>query len=105
MHDEWFADEERVRKSVGLFERPVVDVSDASEVSSIGYKFACVFVNLLFLIVHLSKLRSSDTSFCFPTSLPVGFVLICFHVTNLLQLLVVILFAGNAGKVTLIFFV
>ncbi|XP_012487000.1 probable E3 ubiquitin-protein ligase ARI7 isoform X1 [Gossypium raimondii] len=31
VHDEWFSDEERVRKSVGLFERPVVDVSDASE--------------------------------------------------------------------------
>ncbi|PPD73580.1 hypothetical protein GOBAR_DD29494 [Gossypium barbadense] len=34
VHDEWFSDEERVRKSVGLFERPVVDVSDAS-------KFTC----------------------------------------------------------------
>ncbi|XP_039062268.1 probable E3 ubiquitin-protein ligase ARI7 [Hibiscus syriacus] len=34
VNEEWFADEERVRKSVGLLERPVVDVSDAS-------KFTC----------------------------------------------------------------
>lgn len=35
MHDEWFADEEGVRQSVGLLERPVVRISDAIEVSFI----------------------------------------------------------------------
>ncbi|KAE8670291.1 putative E3 ubiquitin-protein ligase ARI7 [Hibiscus syriacus] len=34
VHEEWFANEERVRKSVGLLERPAIDVSDAS-------KFTC----------------------------------------------------------------
>ncbi|XVF29276.1 hypothetical protein REPUB_Repub15cG0106900 [Reevesia pubescens] len=33
VHDEWFADEERVRKSVGLLERPVVLVSNARELT------------------------------------------------------------------------
>lgn len=34
MHDAWFADEESVRKAVGLFEKPVVDPKlNAVEVS------------------------------------------------------------------------
>lgn len=35
MHEEWFADEERVRKSVGLLERPVIHLSKVKEVSSL----------------------------------------------------------------------
>lgn len=34
MHDEWFADEEKVRRAVGLLERPVVEFPNAREVSS-----------------------------------------------------------------------
>lgn len=33
MHEEWFADEERVRKAIGLLEKPVVQFSNAKEVS------------------------------------------------------------------------
>jgi hypothetical protein len=34
VHDEWFADEEKVRRAVGLLERPVVEYPNAREVSS-----------------------------------------------------------------------
>ncbi|CAH8308994.1 unnamed protein product [Eruca vesicaria subsp. sativa] len=33
VHDEWFADEERVRKAVGILERPVVSTPDGGEVT------------------------------------------------------------------------
>lgn len=33
VHEQWFADEGRVRKSVGLFEKPVVQYLNAREVS------------------------------------------------------------------------
>lgn len=33
MHDEWFADEEKVRRAVGLLEEPVVPFPDGREVS------------------------------------------------------------------------
>lgn len=32
MHDAWFADEERVRKAVGLLEKPAVQNCNAREV-------------------------------------------------------------------------
>lgn len=32
MHDAWFADEEGVRKAVGLLEKPVVEYPNAREV-------------------------------------------------------------------------
>lgn len=32
MHDTWFADEERVRKAVGLLEKPIVQHPNAREV-------------------------------------------------------------------------
>lgn len=32
MHDEWFADEENVRKAVGLLEKPI-EMENAQEVS------------------------------------------------------------------------
>lgn len=35
MHEEWFADEERVRKSVGLLEKPIVPLSRVTEVRSL----------------------------------------------------------------------
>ena len=46
MHDEWFVDEEGVRQSVGLLERPVVRVSNAREVSSIDLYICLFFWNL-----------------------------------------------------------
>ncbi|GMH07609.1 hypothetical protein Nepgr_009449 [Nepenthes gracilis] len=33
VHDEWFADEQRVRKAVGLFERPVVELPNKREMT------------------------------------------------------------------------
>ncbi|KAB1203439.1 putative E3 ubiquitin-protein ligase ARI8 [Morella rubra] len=33
VHDEWFADEEKVRRAVGLLERPVVDYPNARELT------------------------------------------------------------------------
>lgn len=35
VHEEWFADEERVRKSVGLLEKPIVPLSRVTEVRSL----------------------------------------------------------------------
>lgn len=35
VHDEWFADEARVRKQVGLLEAPVVHVLNAREVRNV----------------------------------------------------------------------
>lgn len=35
VHEEWFADEERVRKSAGLLEKPVVPLSRVKEVCSL----------------------------------------------------------------------
>ncbi|KAL4297392.1 hypothetical protein GQ457_12G002580 [Hibiscus cannabinus] len=39
VHEEWFADEERVRESVGLLEKPVVEVSNASKFTTCGICF------------------------------------------------------------------
>lgn len=33
VHEEWFADEDQVRKAVGLLEKPVVDFSNSKEVT------------------------------------------------------------------------
>ena len=33
MHEAWFADEDRVRETVGLLERPVLELGNAKEVS------------------------------------------------------------------------
>ena len=35
MHDAWFADEDAVRKSVGLLDKQVVQLSNAREVSAL----------------------------------------------------------------------
>lgn len=35
MHDAWFADEDAVRKSVGLLDKPVVEFSNA-KVGAVG---------------------------------------------------------------------
>lgn len=39
VHDEWFADEEKVRRTVGLLEKPVIDCRNVKEVSNphLGY--------------------------------------------------------------------
>lgn len=46
MHDEWFADEEKVRKSVGLLEKPVVEFPNAKEVS-------CQHISLIVFVCNL----------------------------------------------------
>ena len=46
MHDEWFADEEKVRKAVGLLEEPVVPFPDGREVCSLC--FACLLSLIIF---------------------------------------------------------
>lgn len=33
VHDEWFANEEKVRKAVGFLEKPVIEYPNAKEVS------------------------------------------------------------------------
>ena len=33
VHDEWFADEEKVRKEVGVLDKPVIEYLNAREVS------------------------------------------------------------------------
>lgn len=47
MHDEWFADEERVRKAVGLLEKRAVQFPDGEEVSSQHRILICVFKYLV----------------------------------------------------------
>lgn len=47
MHDEWFADEEKVRRAVGLLEEPVVPFPDGRDVS-ISCLIAC-FLRLCFI--------------------------------------------------------
>lgn len=39
MHDAWFADEDRVRKTVGLLDKPVVQHSNPKEV-----RYGCLCV-------------------------------------------------------------
>lgn len=48
MHDEWFADEEKVRKAVGLLEEPVVPFPDGREVCSLW--FACLLSLIIFFL-------------------------------------------------------
>ena len=56
VHDEWFADEERVRKAVGILERPVVSTLDGGEV----YFFDLSTLELFFCIVRFGSSRFTD---------------------------------------------
>ena len=49
MHEAWFADEDGVRKTVGLLERPVVQFSKAKEVSY--KKLKILGLKILFFVV------------------------------------------------------
>lgn len=49
MHDEWFADEEKVRTSVGLLEKPVLPHSNELEVSNLSLLFYFLFFLLVLL--------------------------------------------------------
>jgi hypothetical protein len=43
VHDEWFADEEKVRKAVGLPEKPVIEYPNAKEVNSLFFRMIMKF--------------------------------------------------------------
>lgn len=66
MHEEWFADEENVRRAVGILEKPAVNSTNFKEVS---YEFSMTN----FLYFHLRV--------CFPH----------FHALTLLYILVGVL--------------
>lgn len=98
VHDEWFADEERVRNTVGILERPVVPPSDDTEVFSLNYRIWFGFLHFSFLIIHV--LLTHDVLF----SLHVESVLIRTLLRKLLRFLVDILSALRAGQVRCSFF-
>lgn len=49
MHDAWFADEDQVRKTVGLLDKPVYQYSNAREVrrGCLGFKTGQLILNFL----------------------------------------------------------
>ena len=47
MHDEWFADEEKVRRSVGLLQKPVLRHSNELEVSNL---ICFSFIEILLIV-------------------------------------------------------
>ena len=51
MHDAWFADEDQVRKTVGLLEKPVFQNSNTREVrhGCLGFKIGLLMLNFLVL--------------------------------------------------------
>lgn len=58
MHEEWFADEENVRKAVGILEKPVIKSTSFKEVSH-QFKMTLAFFIFLsecvfFIFMHLS---------------------------------------------------
>lgn len=62
MHEEWFADEDRVRKAVGLLEKPVVNFSNSKEVT-----IYCTGIYSQEFVCHLSTF-SIALSLLFPLS-------------------------------------
>lgn len=70
VHDEWFADEEKVRNAVGLLDRPVVGFPDSTEVS------ICIF----------NQFHAVDYLLC--TSLPSSI----YHLQFMSSLVCVLLF-------------
>lgn len=69
VHDEWFADEEAVRNSVGLLDKPVVQFSNAREVSapsiwvlSLGLRVICCS---LFFFSRYDILSCASYTGCF----------------------------------------
>lgn len=62
MHEEWFADEERVRKSAGLLEKPVVPLSRAIDVSSLlCYRKLVHFLAIITFICAAVSLWCSES--------------------------------------------
>lgn len=57
VHDEWFADEEKVRRAVGLLEKPVVEYPNAREVCSSFFTMLLKFWKLGFWVPCLSLLQ------------------------------------------------
>lgn len=100
MHDEWFADEEKVRRSVGLLEKPVVEYPNAREVCSSFSTMLLKFWKLGFWLPCLSLLQLcvSWCILCFDSWL-VGYALKPILLTGFTQLLAVILFVVHAGQV------
>jgi len=49
VHDAWFADEDQVRKTVGLLDKPVYQYSNAREVrrGCLGFKTGQLILNFL----------------------------------------------------------
>lgn len=80
VHDEWFADEEKVRRAVGLLEKPVLQSSNELEVSNlIFFKINWASSNCFFINNCLVKLRNT---WCYDIylifwQLPCG---ICFEI-------------------------
>lgn len=112
VHDEWFADEETVRKSVGLLETPVVHFSNARDVRtsiismhSWGWLCsACLILNVtVSLLLTFVCFITVIYIFFYFSSLLVGYVLNPFLMIRLPQLRVGIPFVGHAGQVHLPF--
>lgn len=51
VHDEWFADEEKVRKAVGLPEKPVIEYPNAKEVNSLFFRMIMKFWHFLLILI------------------------------------------------------
>ena len=59
MNDEWFADEEAVRKSLGLLLRPSAEpVSDARDVSN----NLCIIFGMFFILANCPHLKNICSS-------------------------------------------
>lgn len=106
VHDEWFADEENVRKAVGLLEKPV-EMPYTREVTTLalqhrylGWMIVCYHLFICFVsnvFAYLSQFLIKMFHFC--DSWLVEFVLKAIHGMKCLQQPVVILFVVPAGEV------
>ncbi|KAK6915781.1 Ariadne domain [Dillenia turbinata] len=100
VHDEWFADEEKVRRIVGLLESPVVHVPNAREV--IMPTLLLLLLLLLFYSITMGLWVFAHTSICYLVvqhRLTAGYVLKPIPVIDYTLLLVAILSAPLAGQV------
>lgn len=95
MHEKWFADEEGVRKAVGILEKPLAKSPNFKEVS---YDFDCLPCYYLQFTTHHLILNAFFFVSCRWLA---GFVSKTTHVTVYVLLPVLIFFAMHAGKVCL----
>lgn len=101
VHDEWFADEKRVRDTVGILDGPVIPIpDDGREVISLTLIVfsLCTFLALLTQNVSLTHLNLMF-------SLLVEYALISLLLKKFFRLHVVILSALHAGLVRLFFII